>query len=250
MLMLKRQNSKDCIEWLNTAGSEGAAVLIDKELRWTSFDVVAKLRTVLRIKKIGHAGTLDPLASGLLIVCCGKATKSIESFQDMPKEYLAEIRLGAVTETYDSEKPEEQLCDVSHLQEEGIQEALRAFVGEIDQIPPMYSARKVSGKRLYELARKGQEIERPSRRVQIHELIVEDYTTPLLRVRVRCSKGTYVRSLAHDLGQALGCGGYLSSLRRTKIGEYSVDDALTIAELSDAFHPKPFSQNDADVVSA
>lgn len=237
MQILSKQTTANAQAWLEEAKTTGATVLIDKAIGWTSFDVVARLRNVLHIQKIGHAGTLDPLAEGLLIICCGKATKTIDSFQDLEKEYETVVRLGATTETYDSEKPEQNVCDVQHLRVEDIQNAVHSFVGEIDQMPPMYSARKVGGKRLYDLARKGQEVERSTRRVTISEIDILKIELPLLHLRVRCSKGTYIRSLAHDIGQLLGVGAYMASLRRTKIGSYNADDALEVQTLKELFKP-------------
>ncbi len=217
--------------WYESAVAAGGVLLIDKESSWTSFDVVAKLRSAWKIAKIGHAGTLDPLATGLLIVCCGKATKRITEFQDREKEYRAVVKLGATTKTYDAEGEEENITDVSHLNPQDIIDAASRFTGDIDQIPPMYSARKVDGKRLYQLARKGEDVERPATRVHIHALEVTDIRLPRFTLTVRCSKGTYIRTLAHDIGRMLGTGAYLESLRRTAIGEFSVDDALTVPAL-------------------
>ena len=217
--------------WYESAVAAGGVLLIDKESSWTSFDVVAKLRSAWKIPKIGHAGTLDPLATGLLIVCCGKATKRITEFQDREKEYRAVVKLGATTKTYDAEGEEENITDVSHLNPQDVIDAASRFTGDIDQIPPMYSARKVDGKRLYQLARKGEDVERPATRVRIHTLEVTDIRLPRFTMTVRCSKGTYIRTLAHDIGRMLGTGAYLESLRRTAIGEFSVDDALTVPAL-------------------
>lgn len=217
--------------WYESAVSVGGAMLIDKQASWTSFDVVAKLRSLWKISKIGHAGTLDPLATGLLIVCCGKATKRIQEFQDKEKEYLALVKLGATTCTYDAEGEEENIKDVSHVHAQSIIEAASRFTGDIEQIPPMYSARKVQGKRLYQLARKGENIERPATHVHISSIEISDIVLPRFSMKVRCSKGTYIRTLAHDIGAVLGTGAYLESLRRTAIGEFSVDDALTIDRL-------------------
>lgn len=221
-------------EWLANAHENGGTVLIDKEKDWTSFDVVAKLRGLVRIKKIGHAGTLDPLATGLLIVCVGKATKTIDHFQGMPKVYEAVIKLGATTKTDDSEADEENIRDYSLLRNEEIEQAVQAFTGDIEQIPPMFSAIKKNGIPLYKLARKGQEIEREPRRVRIESITITDVALPYLHIEVLCSKGTYIRSLARDIGEKLGCGGYLSSLRRTAIGSLSVDEAVQIGDIQEA----------------
>jgi tRNA pseudouridine55 synthase len=209
----------------------GQTLLFDKPAGWSSFDVVRKVRNLIRIKKVGHAGTLDPLATGLLIICTGRATKSIESIQGQEKAYEALLRLGATTASYDAEQPEENHQAVIHLDRGQIEAAMEGFRGEIEQVPPAYSAVKVNGKRAYQAARRGQPIELKSRRVHIYEfaLLDQEAEDPTCwRARIRCSKGTYIRSLAHDLGQALGTGAYLKGLRRTRIGEYHVDDAWQI----------------------
>lgn len=211
---------------------EGQIILLDKPLDWTSFQAVNKLKYKLKNEfnlpkkfKIGHAGTLDPRATGLLIVCTGKFTKKIQEIQDAPKEYLTEIKIGVQTESYDTEKPEILQQDYSHISEEFILETLQKFVGEIDQKPPVFSAIKIDGNRAYDLARKGQEVEMKSRKTTIHYLNNIEIELPFVRFTVGCSKGTYIRSLAHDIGQALGVGAYLTNLRRTKIGDYSVENA-------------------------
>lgn len=217
--------------WLTAIPESGAAILVDKEQHWTSFDVVAKLRGILRTKKIGHAGTLDPLATGLLIICLGKATKSIDHFQGLHKVYDAVVKLGATTKTDDAEAEEEQQCSYTHVTDAAIEQTLGKFIGDIEQIPPMYSAIKKNGVPLYKLARKGQEIERQPRNVHISNIALSAVQLPYVHLTVHCSKGTYIRSLARDIGTSLGCGGYLAGLRRTAIGSFSVDDALTISAL-------------------
>ena len=211
---------------------DGQIILLDKPLDWTSFQAVNKLKYKLKNEfnlpkkfKIGHAGTLDPRATGLLIVCTGKFTKKIQEIQDAPKEYLTEIKIGVQTESYDTEKPEILQQDYSHISEEFILETLQKFVGEIDQKPPVFSAIKIDGNRAYDLARKGEEVEMKSRKTTIHYLNNIEIELPFVRFTVGCSKGTYIRSLAHDIGQELGVGAYLTNLRRTKIGDYSVEDA-------------------------
>ena len=211
---------------------DGQIILLDKPLDWTSFQAVNKLKYKLKNEfnlpkkfKIGHAGTLDPRATGLLIVCTGKFTKKIQEIQDAPKEYLTEIKIGVQTESYDTEKPEILQQDYSHISEEFILETLQKFVGEIDQKPPVFSAIKIDGNRAYDLARKGQEVEMKSRKTTIHYLKDIEIDLPFVRFTVGCSKGTYIRSLAHDIGKALGVGAYLTNLRRTKIGDYSVENA-------------------------
>lgn len=209
----------------------GQVLLIDKPLDWTSFDVVKKIRNSIRIKKVGHAGTLDPLATGLLIICTGKKTKSIESFMGQEKEYTGEFTLGQTTPTFDLESEPTEAVPVDHLDLETLNKAKEEFTGEISQIPPMHSAVKVDGKRVYELARKGEEVKLKSRQVIISEFEITRLDLPKVEFRVKCSKGTYIRSLANDFGKALGVGAHLSGLRRTKIGDFSVDDAHQLDEL-------------------
>ena len=210
---------------------EGHVFLIDKPLDWTSFDVVNKIRWNIRkaydLKKIkvGHAGTLDPKASGLLLVCTGKMTKSIDQLQAQEKTYTGTIKLGVTTPTYDLESEEDQTFPTAHLTEEIIHEATKQFIGEIEQFPPMHSAIKVDGKRLYELAREGQEIERKARKITIHDFKITKIDLPFVDFECNCSKGTYIRSLAYDFGKAVNSGGYLTALRRTKIGDFDVINA-------------------------
>lgn len=214
---------------------EGHVFLIDKPLDWTSFDVVNKIRWNIRktydLKKIkvGHAGTLDPKATGLLLVCTGKWTKRIDEFQAQEKTYTGTIKLGVTTPTYDLESEEDQTFPTEHITEEIIHEATKKFIGEIEQFPPMHSAIKVDGKRLYELAREGQEIERKARKVTIHDFKITKIDLPFVDFEVNCSKGTYIRSLAFDFGKAVNSGGYLTALRRTKIGEFDVINAENLA---------------------
>lgn len=210
----------------------GQILLVDKPLDWTSFQAVNKLKYKLKREfnlpkkfKIGHAGTLDPRATGLLIVCTGKFTKKIPEIQDAPKEYWAEIKIGVQTESYDTEKPEILQTNFSHITEEFIKEALTKFVGEIEQKPPVFSAIKIDGDRAYDLARKGIDVEMKSRKTTIHYLNNVEINLPFISFTVGCSKGTYIRSLAHDIGQSLEVGAYLTQLRRTKIGEYTVENA-------------------------
>jgi tRNA pseudouridine55 synthase len=213
---------------------KGEVLLIDKPLHWTSFDVVNKLRYAIKKKinvkkiKIGHAGTLDPLATGLLVICTGKMTKQIDTFQAQEKEYTGSITLGGITASYDLETPVEYFADYQHIDTTTIEKNLPHFRGEIVQKPPIFSAIKIDGKRLYQKARKGEEIEIPSRNVTIYEFEITNIELPKLDFRVKCSKGTYIRSLAHDFGQALGTGAYLSALRRNKIGEFDIQNAFTL----------------------
>ena len=215
----------------------GQILLINKPLGWTSFDVVNKLRFALRNYtgnkkiKVGHAGTLDPLATGLLIVCTGKFTKRIDALQGLPKSYRATIKLGAETPSYDAETEPSQIYDISGVTLEAVVAAMRTFVGEIDQLPPMFSAIKQDGKKLYELARKGKEVELKPRKVTITRFELTENRWPELVAEVDCSKGTYIRSLAHDLGKALGAGAYLTGLERTAIGDHKLTDAWELEKL-------------------
>ena len=210
----------------------GQIILLDKPLDWTSFQAVNKLKYKLKKEfnlpkkfKIGHAGTLDPRATGLLIVCTGKFTKIIPEIQDAPKEYFTEIKIGVQTESYDTEKPEILQQDISAITENKIHETLAKFLGEIDQKPPIFSAIKIEGNRAYDLARAGKEVEMKSRKTTITYIENIEIDLPFVRFTVGCSKGTYIRSLAHDIGQELGVGAYLTNLRRTKIGDYLVENA-------------------------
>lgn len=214
----------------NNPFAEGQALLIDKPLEWTSFDVVRKLRGMVRIKKVGHAGTLDPLATGLLIVCTGKYTKRINEYMAQEKEYTGTITLGATTPTFDLESEPENFRDPSFVTPELLQQAVRRLTGPIEQVPPIHSAIKKDGKRVYELARKGKEVKLDPRPVTIHAFEVPVYNLPVVQFRVVCSTGTYIRSLANDLGAILGCGGYLSSLCRTRIGDFRLEQAMNMEE--------------------
>ncbi|MEC5394000.1 tRNA pseudouridine(55) synthase TruB [Bergeyella sp. RCAD1439] len=212
----------------------GQILLVDKPLDWTSFQAVNKLKYKLKREfklpkkfKIGHAGTLDPRATGLLIVCTGKFTKKIPEIQDAPKEYIAEIKIGVQTESYDTEKPEIHPQNYTHITKEDIEKTLSEFVGEIQQRPPVFSAVRIDGERAYNLARAGEEVEMKSRATTIHYIRDIECDFPFVRFTVGCSKGTYIRSLAHDIGQALKVGAYLYNLRRTKIGTYTVESAKT-----------------------
>lgn len=207
---------------------EGKVLLIDKPLEWTSFGVVSKIRNLIRIKKVGHAGTLDPLATGLLIVCTGKFTKRINEFMAQEKEYTGTFTLGATTPTYDLESEPVSFKSFEHLTAEQLYQATLPFTGEIMQVPPAHSAIKVDGKRVYELARQGKEVKLEPRKLFIKEFSITKIEMPVVHFKVVCSTGTYIRSLANDYGATLGCGAYLSSLRRTRIGEFSVDDAMTM----------------------
>lgn len=207
---------------------EGRVLLIDKPLHWTSFDAIRKIRHLIRIKKVGHAGTLDPLATGLLIICTGKFTKKINEYMAREKEYTGSFTLGAVTPTYDLESEPRDFKPFDHLTEEEIGDATAAFTGEIMQVPPAHSAIKVDGKRVYELARKGIEVKLEPRKLFIKEFEITGIGMPVVHFRVVCSTGTYIRSLANDFGTALGCGAYLSRLCRTRIGEFRIEDAMSM----------------------
>lgn len=216
---------------------QGKILLIDKPLTWSSFQAVNKIKYALKRKynlpksfKIGHAGTLDPLATGLLIICTGKFTKRIPELQGMVKEYTGTFHIGATTPSYDLETEINQTFPTEHITESLIKETTQQFIGEIDQKPPVFSAIKKDGKRLYEHARKGEEVEIQSRKVTIHEFEITQIALPEVDFRVVCSKGTYIRSLAYDFGLALESGAFLSTLRRTKIGEFSVEDAVKVEE--------------------
>ncbi len=211
---------------------EGQVLLLNKPLKWTSFDVIGRLRKILKIKKIGHAGTLDPLATGLLIVCTGKFTKKINEYMGMEKEYTGTITLGASTPTYDLESEPENFKTLDGLTNEQIQEATLAFTGDILQVPPAHSAIKMGGKRVYELARMGQEVKMQPRPVTISVFEITRIAQPEVDFRVVCTTGTYIRSLANDFGATLGCGGYLSKLCRTRIGPFLVENAREPEEIA------------------
>lgn len=243
-----KTNQPDRLEFL-----EGALLLIDKPLEWTSFDVVNKIRHTLRhtldLKKkrkvkVGHAGTLDPMATGLLLVCTGKYTKKINELTGLQKSYTGTIKLGATTPSYDSESDEENITSIEDLTEEKIREAIEPFKGDIWQVPPIYSAIKIKGEKLYQLARRGDDIDIPPRPVTIFDYKITDINLPYISFDITCSKGTYIRSLAHDLGQSLGVGGYLASLRRTYVDHYQVENAMQLEDAvewirSSAFYTEP-----------
>jgi tRNA pseudouridine55 synthase len=217
----------------------GSILLIDKPYRWTSFDVVSKVKSLLKHKlnlkkiKIGHAGTLDPLATGLLILCTGKFTKRIEEFQAFDKEYTGSFYLGATTLSYDLEKEVTAAGDISSITSEEIIAAAKFYIGGYEQLPPIFSAKKIQGERAYEFARKGKEVEMKAVTVRIPEFEITSVHLPEVDFRILCSKGTYIRSIAHDFGEKLGCGAYLSALRRTQIGHFHVDTAMSIDQLEE-----------------
>jgi tRNA pseudouridine55 synthase len=215
---------------LNNTFEDGQVLLINKPLGWTSFDVVRKIRNTIKIKKVGHAGTLDPLATGLLILCTGKFTKRINEYMAQEKEYTGSFTLGATTPTYDLESEPQDFKDYSTITTEQLQAIAQQFTGEQLQVPPMHSAIKKDGVRVYELARKGQTIELEPRKVLISVFELTAIELPVVHFRVVCTTGTYIRSLANDVGRAAGCGAYLSSLCRTRIGGFTLDRSMTMEE--------------------
>lgn len=214
----------------------GKLLLIDKDLNWTSFDAVNKLRYEIKRKlnlkkiKVGHAGTLDPLATGLLIICTGKFTKKLNELQGLTKEYTGTITLGATTPSYDLETEIDKSYDISSLKEENIIKTAQSFIGSSLQTPPIYSAKRIDGKKAYEMARKGEDVKMKQQEVVIDEFEITTINLPNVDFRIVCSKGTYIRSIAHDFGKKLNNGAHLSTLRRTKIGDYNVSDALTVSQ--------------------
>lgn len=217
----------------------GEIVYIDKGYRLTSFKAVAKVRYFISKKigvkklKVGHAGTLDPLATGVLIICTGKATKKIDQLQAHTKEYVAGLKLGATTPSFDMEHPEDQTYPVEHITKELVEETLQKFVGEIQQVPPAYSACMIDGHRAYELARKGKDVPLKAKTLVIDEIELLECELPYIKIRVVCSKGTYIRALARDIGEALNSGAYLTSLRRTRVGDVKVEDCLQLEDFEE-----------------
>lgn len=212
----------------------GEILLFDKDLNWTSFDVVNKVRYELCQKlgikklKVGHAGTLDPLATGMIILCTGKATKKIESIQAQEKEYLATLKIGATTPSFDMETEEDAQFDYSHVTREKFEKELGQFIGEIDQVPPVFSAVKVKGKRAFDYARNGEEVKLQPKKIVIHKIEVKAFELPYLKLKINCGKGTYIRALARDIGEKMKCGAYLTALERTRIGEYDLQNAFKV----------------------
>ena len=231
MMITKQTKDLQDLDYLS-----GQVLLIDKPVNWTSFNVVSRIRRLTKVKKVGHAGTLDPLATGLLIVCTGKKTKEISEYQAQRKKYIGIITLGKTSPSMDlaSEVIDTVLPD--NLSEEKILSARNKFLGNIEQVPPMFSALKHKGKRLYRLAREGKEVERLSRQVEIFSFDITKIDLPDIHFEIACSKGTYIRVIADDFGKELGCGGILSLLRRTEIGEYKVDDAFNLEEFTSEFN--------------
>lgn len=225
--------------------AEGQVFRFNKPLHWSSFNLVSKVRTMIRYAsglkkiKIGHAGTLDPLATGVLIVCTGKKTKEIDNFQYQTKEYVAELALGATTPSFDLETEVDATYPTEHITRELVEETLKQFLGEIQQVPPAFSAVKINGKRAYEYARKGQEVEIKPKTLVIDEIELMEYSQTAIKIRVVCSKGTYIRGLARDIGEALKSGAHLTSLVRTRIGETKLEDCLTIEQLQSMLDNDP-----------
>ena len=219
----------------------GYILPVDKPYGWTSADVVRKLKVFLRWAghrkiKIGHAGTLDPLATGVLLVCIGKATKRVDALQAEEKEYVAEIELGATTPSYDLEHPVDQRYPYEHITREAAEAAVAGLVGEQEQVPPVYSAKQIDGKRAYEYARQGEAVEMKRARITIHDARLLDFAPPKILVSIRCSKGTYIRSIARDLGAELGSGGHLTGLRRTRSGEFRAENCLSMEDIEEKFY--------------
>jgi tRNA pseudouridine55 synthase len=213
---------------------QGTVLLINKPLHWTSFDVVRKIRHLIRVKKVGHAGTLDPLATGLLVICTGKFTKKINDYMAQEKEYTGSFTIGAETPTYDLESRPQNFKSIDDVSPQNMMTTAQKFIGEISQVPPAHSAIKLKGKRVYELARKGEQVELEPRKVVIKEFEITKMELPVVNFRVVCSTGTYIRSLANDFGNALGCGAYLSSLCRTRIGSFKLEDALSVEQFENS----------------
>lgn len=251
-ILCDSRNINNCIELMGEESAicfrekddfrSGAVFVVDKPIEWTSFDVVNKIRNCLRKKygkiKVGHAGTLDPLATGVVIVCTGKETKEIERYMGGEKEYIAQITFGHTTPSFDLETDFDEAYDWEHLSREVLDEAILRFTGEIEQLPPVYSAVRINGERAYEKARRGDDVEMKPRQVFIRELEVVSVEMPVVTLRIVCSKGTYIRSLAHDLGQACGSGSHLSGLKRIRVGEFTLDKAFNMEELIEILKEK------------
>jgi tRNA pseudouridine55 synthase len=212
----------------------GEILVFDKGLNWTSFDVVNKVRYDLCQKlgikklKVGHAGTLDPLATGVIVLCTGKATKKIESIQASEKEYLATLRIGATTPSFDLETEEDSTSDYAHVTKALLQEVIQEFIGYIEQVPPVFSAVKVKGKRAFDYARNGEKVKLQPKKIVIHKIEIEEFELPVVKLRITCGKGTYIRALARDIGEVLKCGAYLTALERTRVGEYKLCNAFKV----------------------
>lgn len=225
----------------------GEIIAVDKPLGWTSFDAVKRIRGAIQHRlgvkkfKVGHAGTLDPLATGVLVVCTGRATREISSLQEGVKEYIADLRLGQTTPSFDLETAVDREYSWEHITRESIMETLPRFTGDIMQVPPVFSAVKIDGKRAYNLARKGKDVELKPKLLRIDELELLSFEPPLMRLRIVCSKGTYIRALARDLGEALGSGAHLAALRRTRVGKFSIQDCLSIEQVREKIFNSPLT---------
>ena len=223
--------------------NNGQTLLVDKDLDWTSFDVVKKIKNIIKCKKVGHAGTLDPLATGLLIICTGKNTKKINDIQNQDKVYTGEFILGKSTPSHDLETEFNSQKDIKNITSNRIEEVSKRFVGEQLQRPPKFSAVKVNGKRAYEYARDNEEVKIKEKNINIYEFKITEYNLPNISFKISCTKGTYIRSIARDFGEKLGCGAVLSKLRRTEIGNYNVKDALKVNDLADKLKKEKIESN-------
>ena len=223
--------------------NNGQTLLVDKDLDWTSFDVVKKLKNIIKCKKVGHAGTLDPLATGLLIICTGKNTKKINDIQNQDKVYTGEFILGKSTPSHDLETEFNSQKDIKNITSDRIEEVSKRFVGEQLQRPPKFSAVKVNGKRAYEYARDNEEVKIKEKNINIYEFKITEYNLPNISFKISCTKGTYIRSIARDFGEKLGCGAVLSKLRRTEIGNYNVEDAFKVNNLADKLKKEKIESN-------
>ncbi|MCL5991769.1 MAG: tRNA pseudouridine(55) synthase TruB [Bacteroidetes bacterium] len=244
MFLLTRNSIDRIAQWFSEAETTGASVLIDKEKNWTSFDVVAKLRRITKIRKIGHTGTLDPSATGLLIVCLGKATKQISNYKDDFKSYSAQIKIGITTKSYDGETEEYDEKPIYNINENEITNTILSFKGVSYQEPPQYSAKKIKGVPAYKFARKDKQIKLEPKQVEIRDIQIKSIQIPFISFNIVCSAGTYIRAIARDIGEKLGCGAYLYELRRTAIGDFKVEDSLTINEINNLFNENCLISND------
>ena len=223
--------------------NNGQTLLVDKDLDWTSFDVVKKIKNIIKCKKVGHAGTLDPLATGLLIICTGKNTKKINDIQNQDKVYTGEFILGKSTPSHDLETEFNSQKDIKNITSDRIQEVSKRFLGEQLQRPPKFSAVKVNGKRAYEYARDNEEVKIKEKNINIYEFKITEFNLPNISFKISCTKGTYIRSIARDFGEKLGCGAVLSKLRRTEIGNYNVEDAFKVNNLADKLKKEKIESN-------
>lgn len=223
--------------------NNGQTLLVDKDLDWTSFDVVKKIKNIIKCKKVGHAGTLDPLATGLLIICTGKNTKKINEIQNQDKVYTGEFILGKSTPSHDLETEFNSQKDIKNITSDRIEEVSKRFIGEQLQRPPKFSAVKVNGKRAYEYARDNEEVKIKEKNINIYEFKITEFNLPNISFKISCTKGTYIRSIARDFGEKLGCGAVLSKLRRTEIGNYNVEDAFKVNNLADKLKKEKIESN-------